>query len=294
MRPVATVPLNTPPELRALAEDVLTTVARVRFVSVGSLMAYAGPNGLSLDLLDVWCRTGLLHRDLVRPDPLRPDQVQYVAITSVGARALQAATGRHFEGLTRARLARSSQKRMHDVLCGEVALSVITLAKDGEVELVGVETDDRKLANVVHVAELGKEPERIVLQPDALVVTKGPLGNEALLVEVDRGTTAPKRMQARYKGYLAWQREFGPMRDFGTKALRVLTLVPNEARLEKLHAAAFEAHGERRSGFLVFGLQDDFTACTAERWLEPNVRPLGGDHEHRVRLLSPAPSARAA
>ena len=39
MRLVATVPLNTPPELRALAEDVLGAVARARFVSVGSLMA---------------------------------------------------------------------------------------------------------------------------------------------------------------------------------------------------------------------------------------------------------------
>jgi hypothetical protein len=294
MRPVATVPLNTPPELRALAEDVLTTVARVRFVTVGSLMAYAGPDGLSLDLLDVWCRSGLLHRDLVHPDPLRPDQIQYVALTTAGSRALQAATGRHIEGITPARLKRSSQKRMHDVLVGETALAVIALSKERQIELVGVETDDRKIATVVQVVETGREPERIVLQPDALLVTKGPLGNEALLVEVDRGTTAPKLMQTRYRGYLAWQREAGPQRDFGMKALRVLTLVPTEARLEKLHAAALEANGGRRSGFLPFGLLDDFTVFTMERWLEGAARPLGGENGQRARLLSPAPAARAA
>ncbi len=294
MRPVATLPLNTPPELRALAEDVLTTVARVRFVTVGSLMAYGGPDGLSLDLLDVWCKAGLLHRDLVHPDPLRPDQIQYVALTSAGSRALQAATGRHVESITPARLKRSSQKRMHDVLVGETALAVIALAKDGKIDLVGVETDDRKIATVVQVVGTGREPERIVLQPDALVVTRGPLGNEALLVEVDRGTTAPKRMQTRYRGYLAWQREAGPQRDFGIKALRVVTFVPTEARLEKLHSVALEANGGRRSGLLLFGLQDAFSIFTAEWWLELSARSLGSDNEQRSRLLSPAPTARAA
>jgi hypothetical protein len=294
MRPVATVPLNTPPELLRLAEDMLATVARVRFVSIASLMAYGGPDGLTPDLIDVWCKTGLLERGLVHPDPLRPEQIQYVSLTTAGARALYAATGRHVEGITPARLRRSSQKRMHDTLCGEVALSAISLAKDGAIELVGVETDDRKLATVVHVAEPGKEPERIVLQPDALIVTRGTRGSEALLVEVDRGTTAPKRMQTRYRGHLAWHAEGGPLRDFGTRSLRVLTLVPTQARLERLHAAALEASGGRRTGFLLFGLLDDYTVFTRERWLERSARPVGDDASRRVPLLAPTPGARAA
>jgi hypothetical protein len=294
MRLVATVPLNTPRELRALAEDVFGAVARARFVSVGSLMAYGGPDGLSLEVLDAWCRAGLLHRGRVQPDPLRPEEIEYVALTTVGARALHAATGRCVEGTTAARLKRSSQKRMHDVLVGEVALAVLALAKDGRIEIVGVETDDRKLAHAVHIAEPGQEPERIVLQPDGLVVTKGPMGHEALLVEVDRSTTAPKRMQLRYKGYLAWQKARGPVSDFGIGALRVLTLVPTNARLETLHAAALEANQGRRSGFLIFGLLDDVTVCAAERLLKLVARPLGGEPGQRVRLISPAvPSAAA-
>ena len=294
MRPVATVPLNTPPKFLQLAEDVLTTVGRVRFVSVASLMAYGGPAGLTPDLIDVWCKTGLLERGLVQPDPLRADQVQYVSLTTAGARALNGATGRHVEGITSARLKRSSQKRMHDTLCGEVALSVISLAKDRVIELVGVETDDRKLATVIHVAEPGREPERIVLQPDALIVTRGLRGNEALLVEVDRSTTAPRRMQTRYKGHLAWHAEGGPLRDFGTRSLRVLTLVPTQARLDRLHAAALEASGGRRTGFLLFGLLDDYTVYTRERWLERSARPVGNDGSARVPPLAPAPEAQAA
>lgn len=294
MRLLANVPLSTPPELRALAEDILTTAALARFVSVGSLMAYGGPRGLTLEMLEAWTRAGLLQRGRVQPDPLRLAEIEYLALTTVGARELERATGRRLEGMSPTRLKRSSQKRMHDVLVGEVALAVLTLHADREIDLVGVETDDRKLGNVVHLAEIGKEPERIVLQPDALIVTNGPRGKEALLVEVDRGTTAPKRMETRYRGYLYWQREQGPVRDFGIRALRVLTLVPNEARLGKLHGAALRANDDRRSGFLAFALQDDLSVCTAERWLEPVARPLGGGPEERARLLSPAPAARVA
>lgn len=294
MRLVANVPLNTPPELRKLAEEVLTAIARARFVSVGSLMAFGGPSGLTLEMLEAWCRVGLLHRGTVRPDALRDEEVAYVALTTVGARALHAATGARVEGVAPMRLKRSSQKRAHDVFVGETALAVLALARDEMIDLVGVETDDRKLVSVVHVAEPGREPERIVLQPDALIVTNGPIGREALLVETDRATTAPKRMGTRYRGYLRWQLEGGPFKAFGVKALRTLTLVPTEARLEQLHRAALEANGSERSGFLVFALQDVATVCTAERLLELSARPLGGEPAQRVRLLSPAASGIAA
>jgi hypothetical protein len=239
-------------------------------------------------MLDAWCRAGLLYRGKVQPDILKADAVDYVALTAVGTRALYAATGNRIEGMSGPRLKRGSQKRNHDLQTGEMALAVTSLAKEGRIDLCGVEVDDRKLATVIHIAERGREPERIVLQPDGLIVTKGRVGNEALLVEIDRATTAPKKMQVRYRGYLHWQREQGPRHDFGIGALRVLTLVPTKARLDKLHAAALAANDGRKSGFLIFGLLDDFTVCTAERWLELAARPLGGDPEQRVRLLSAA------
>lgn len=287
-------PMNTPPDLRAMAEDVFGAIAKARFVSVGSVMAYAGPDGLTLELLDTWRRAGLLHRGAVQPDPLQPDSVEYVALTTLGARTLAAAMGAAVRGMTPARLKRSSQKRAHDLGIGEFTLAVLALAKAYRIDLVGVETDDKRLATVVHLADIGKPAERIVLQADTLVVTRGRLGSEAVLVEIDRGTTAPQRMQTRYRGYLAWQRTDGPSRHFGIKALRVLTLVPDQARLDRLHAAALEANGGRRSGFLAFGLLDDFTVCTAERLLEPSVRSLGDDFTDRIHVLSSAPQPRAA
>lgn len=281
--------MGAPPELRALAEDVFTAVGRARFVSVESLLQYAGPDGLTRELLDAWCKVELLHRAAVQPDPLKPDAIEYVALTTEGARTLEAATGRAATGMTPARLKRSSQKRAHDLFVGELALAVLSLAKDGRIDLVGVETDDRKLAHAIHLATPGKAPERIVLQPDALVVTNGPRGKEALLVEVDRGTVAPGKMQDRYRGYLAWHRGDGPQRHYGIKALRVLTLVPRMARLERLHQAALDANDGRRSGFLAFGLQGDFTVATAERLLGPIVRPLGADSGALMPALSTAP-----
>jgi hypothetical protein len=230
----------------------------------------------------------------VRSDALRDEEVAYVALTAVGARALHAATGVRIEGISPARLKRSSQKRSHDVFVGETTLAVLALARDGKIDLVGVEANDRKLVSVVHVTEFGREPERIVLQPDALVVTNGPIGREALLIETDRGTTAPKRMGVRYRGYLHWQREGGPFKTFGIKALRVVTLVPSEARLEHLHRAALDANASERSGFLVFALQDVAMVCTAESLLELRARPLGSEVHQRVRLLSPASSIVAA
>jgi hypothetical protein len=293
-RLVATAPMGAPPELRALAEDVFTAVSRARFVSVESLMAYAGPDGLTLELLGAWCRVGLLTRAEVHPDPLKPESIEYVALTTEGARTLEAATGRAAGGMTPARLKRSSQKRAHDVFVGEVALAVLALAKEKQIDLIGVETDDKKLANVIFVCEFGKEPERIVLQPDALVVTNGSRGKEALLVEVDRGSIAPGKMATRYRGYLAWYRSDGPGRHVGTRALRVLTLVPTVARLERLHRAAFDANGGKRSGFLAFGLLGDFTVANAERLFGPIVRPLGADANSRVSAVTAAPAARAA
>jgi hypothetical protein len=287
MHLVANVPLNTPPELQGIAIEVLSAIARCRFVSTGSLMALGGPNGLTLGMVDAWCRVGLLSRGRVCPDPLQPKEIEYVALTTVGARALHSATGVKIEGIAAARLRRTSQKRAHDVFVGEVALAALALARDELIELVGVETDDRKLVSLVHIANVGQEPQRIVLQPDAMLVTEGPAGKEALLVEVDRGTTASKRMGVRYRGYLQWQREGGPFKVFGIKALRVLTLAPSEARLQQLHGAAFDANDKQRSGLLLFGLQDSASVCTAERLLDPVWRQLGSDPSSRARCVSP-------
>ena len=44
---------------------------------------------------------------------------------------------------------------------------------------------------------------------------------------------------------------------------------------------------------VAFGLLDDFTVCTAERFLERSVRPLGSAATERVPVLSRASAAHA-
>ncbi len=287
---VATTPLLVEPSDRAAAEYALRVLAQCRFVTRGSFLAALGPAGLLPQQIDDWVNAGLLFEGRVKLDPLAAEDVAYLALTRAGARALAAATGLRVEARTPAMLLRPSQKRGHDVCVGELALAVLTLAREGDIELVGVECDDKKLAFAVTLAEPGQAPEQLTLRPDAYIVARSAMGSVGFLVEVDRGTISPKTMARRYRAYLAWMRDHGPARDFGVKALRVLTVVPTEARLTALHDAAFGANHGKPSGFLLFALQDDLTVCTAERWLGPVALSLGAVPNHRTPLLPPRES----
>ncbi len=281
----ATTPLLVDTGDRALAEYALRVLAQCRQVTRNSFLAALGPAGLDPQQIDDWVRAGLVFEGKVQLDPLGTDDVAYLALTKAGARALATATGQHVEARTPAMLGRPSQKRGHDVCVGELALAVLTLARDGQIDLVGVECDDKRLTFGVTIAEPGTAPDRLTLRPDAYIVARSALGDIGFLVEVDRGTISPKTMALRYRGYLAWQRDHGPSRDFGIKALRVLTVVPTEARLKALHDAALLAHHNRPTGFLLFALQDQLSVCKAEWWLGPVAHVLGTLPQHRVPLL---------
>jgi hypothetical protein len=274
---VATEPLLATPDLRPLAEEVFTAVARSRFASIESLLAFAGPSGLNEDLVETWLRTGLLHLGVAVTDPIVGTQVRYVALTTFGASELSRTGAGHVEGISAARLRRSSQKRAHDVAIGDFALTILALARDGHVDLLGLETDDKKFGTSVVLAALGAAPRRIALQADLYLALRRPSGSAGLLVEIDRGTISVEKMEDKYRGYLAWWRTGGPLRDFGQKAMRVLTVVPDDRRLLKLHAAALVANEGKRSGFLIFMKEADVTPKDPQRLAEPVVRPLGSD-----------------
>lgn len=279
-------PMYAPPELRPLAVATLKAIATARFASRMSLMSLAGPDGLTPDLLDVWTKAGLLHEGSVQLDPLSPVTTTWYALTTAGARELGLVTIGTVKGISTGRLRRSGRKLAHDVLVGECVLAALTLAKDGALELMGVEADDTKLT--MSTVLPGPPPERAPLRPDALVMVRAERGPTALLVEVDRGTISRDRMQQKYAGYLAWHAQGGPERDWNVRALRILTIVPSEARLKALHDAALAANHARRSGLLLFALQRDIAAYHAERLLEPVAQSLGA--AERVPILEPTPS----
>lgn len=274
---VATQPLLVAREHHECAVRTLRTLARLRFVTRGSLLAWAGPLGLPADAIEGWIAAGLVHEGRVRLDPLVSEDTPYLALAPAGARAIASASGVQVEPVSRSRMKRTPQKRAHDIYVGETALTAIAAADDGLVDLIGVETDDRKLTLRVVLDEPGSTPEVVTLRPDALVVVRDGDHRSALLVEVDRGTISPKSMQRRYAAYLEWQRAGGAGRDFGTKALRVLTLAPTESRLKALHDAALASRSGRPCGFFLFALQDDVTPVLPERLIQPIALQLGSD-----------------
>ncbi len=287
MRIIATQPLFVADSDRTSAECALRALAICRFVPKASLHAAFGPRGLRLDIIDAWVKAGVLHEQLLRLDALHHEEARVVALTRLGARALESATGMHVESMSLARLRAGSQKRAHDTFVGETALAMMVLADTGDLELVGIETDDRKLAMSVLLAEPGRAPEHVSLRPDALVVIEGSRGRTALLIEVDRGTVSLDAMERRYRGYIAWHDEQGPMRDLGTRAVRIITIASSNAREDALHARALTANNGKRSGLMLFARQDDVSVCVAERLKQPIARPLGADDNERVPLIAP-------
>jgi len=290
----ATAPLFAAPIDRGPVEFALTCLAKVRFLSEDSLAALAGPRGFRRELTDDWVKSGIVHRGVVKTDVITGREVSYLALTTRGARALEAATGRHAEGVSAPALRRESQKRLHDLCAGEAMAAFMALQEQGAVDLLGVEVDCRKIGTSVVLSEPGRAPERVPLEPDGLVVvnTNGP---SALLMEMDLGSVSVDRMARKYAGFLEWMRQHGPERDFAIRALRVLTLAPTEKRLARLHDAALRMNHGQRSGFLVFGLIENVNVAYASRIFDPVVRQLGAKPNERVPLLSqPSPSVGVA
>ena len=274
MQLLATTPFLAPPDLRPLALETLSAIAQACFVSLPAVLAFAKPLGLTEEPFETWARAGFLHVGTVHLDPLLAEETRYVALTPAGAREM-GLSGRAVQGISAARLKRSSQKRAHDVFVGDTALAVLTAARFHGVDLVGLEADDRRLGTSAVLERIGKPPCRVALQADLFFAVREDGKLRGFLVEVDRGTIAPLRMAEKYAAYLTWWRSGGPERDFGLRALQVLTVARDARRLERLHEAALGANHGKRSGFLLFLDQKDVTPADAGRLKEPVVRVLG-------------------
>lgn len=146
---------------------------------------------------------------------------------------------------------RSRYTLAHDLLRNEFALVLEGLATRGVFVLHRWTTAREELATVGHVPGNGF-PARVPLVADGLAVLGLDGETTAILVEIDRGTIGVEKMCTKYRGYLAWFRDQGPMRRFGLKSLRVLTVAPSEARLKRLREAALRATDDRGSGLFWF------------------------------------------
>ncbi len=277
----AAEPFGVRPERETTARQALTALSRVRFASEAALLAFAAPLGFQLPDLETWCAIGLVRRSAVL-DGIGNEPVPYLTLGPRGARELAASGVGHVSAPAKAR---ASYKRLHDVQLGDFGLAVLALSRDRHIRLMGVQFDDRRLTTSAPVPGKGACITRIPLQADAYVLTETERGPVGLLLELDRATTSPKKLKDKYAGYLAWMRSQGPERDFGLKALRVVTIVPNGRRLEALHEAALQANGLRRSGFLLFVERCHVDVRDPGKLLQPIARPLGNRSDSHLPLF---------
>jgi len=273
-------PLAVARDFERHAIAALHALDLARFAPESDLLAAFAPEGLTTGTIDTWAAAGLVHRGRVVTDTVTATEATYLALTTAGARSLATVSGKASTGIRPSSLRRSPQTRAHEVAKGAAVLAFLALEREGRVSLVGIQADDKKLATSVFVKST-KGAERVGLQPDLLVVIRRERGNVALLVEVDRGTVSVRRMTAKYVAYTAWKAAGGPERDLGLRAVRIVTVVPNERRLTRLHDAALTATCGKRSGFFLFALQARFSAGAASVLLEPVARVTApGDADH--------------
>ena len=274
-------PLAVPAEHECLAREVLTSLAIVRIATAGSLLDAFASSGLTEELLDTWCAAGLLMKRNAFDD-LTAHALSCISLGRAGARSLAMATGRVIPAPKRVA---STRKTAHDAEVGDTGLAILALARAGHIRLRGVEFDDKRIGTSIATAIPGVGPKRIALQADAYVVrdtSEGPVG---LLIEIDRGTTSVKRLAEKYAGYLAWKDQGGPIRDFGVKAMRVVTIAPQKRRSRALHDAALAANYGKRSGFLLFLEREAIDVREPSKLLLPVARPLGNAPDARVPLF---------
>jgi hypothetical protein len=157
----------------------------------------------------------------------------------------------------------------HNLVRNEFALALEGLAARGVIVLHRFETAREKIAAVGHIATPGGSL-RVPLVADGLVVIAVGGETTAFLVEIDRGTIGIDKMRTKYRGYLAWFRDQGPLRRFGLKSLRVLTVAPTASRLKRLREAALDATDGRGNGLFWF-CPESAVDCLAPEALAASV-----------------------
>ena len=280
----ATRPFFAAPDIEPAVRTVCTALGIARFARESQVLAYAGPIGLTRDALEALVSSGVLRRGLFHPDPTAARAEPFLALGTLGARMLSEVTGLAVKGVGPAAMKRGSQKRAHDVDVGDFCLAVLALSREDQVKVLGLEADPRKVPVCLSAIKSRRGPERIALQPDVSVLSEGPHGPVALMVEIDRGTIGLPKMADKYASYLAWKEAGGPEKDLAVRGVRVLTVAPSDRRILALHTAALKANEGRRSGFLLFASRD--MLAEPGTLTAPCARPLGNQPDQMVPVFA--------
>lgn len=231
--------------------EAIEALARYEFLTARELAALVHADVAHVaDLMEGLAHDGLVERLVPHAGFEATTPAPAFALTRLGVRELARLDG-HDDRLV-PRTKRSPMTLAHDLERNTFGVVLELLARRKHLRLLRFETARSKIADVTHLLAQG-EVHRIPLVADALALVEVVGVRTGLLIEIDRGTVAARRMEEKYRGYHAWWREGGPHRRFGIESLRVLTVVPHKRRLRQLHAAALEATAGRGSGLLWFG-----------------------------------------
>lgn len=171
----------------------------------------------------------------------------------------------------------------HELARNDFALTLEELDARRCIRLHRWETRRTHLGDVAQVNDHG-HPIQIPLVADGLAVVEVEGVVTGLLLEQDQGTVSLERMSHKFQGYAAWWASNGPVRRFGLKSLRVVTVVPSEARLQRLRTAALDATNQRGSRLFWFARQEDIHP---DRLLGPVWQAAEHD-DHRLHLFADA------
>lgn len=90
---------------------------------------------------------------------------------------------------------------------------------------------------------------RLPVVPDSYFVLDTPLGRAHFFLEVDRGTEKRTQFQAKIEAYLEYYASGAYETRYGTKSLRIVTVVPSPQRLLQLQDVTEAVSGKRRFWF---------------------------------------------
>lgn len=260
--------LRLEPTIRSLA-----VLAAMRFVTLEDLASATAPTGTVREISTLVDR-GLLARLLLQRRLTDPSAIEVLTLTRTGARELAAALEADPASVpwsTKTTARRSTMFLDHTLARNRLALM---LARALGPKLLSWEHDADRLAD--SVASAGANiTGRVALVADGLAVVHGPRGAEGLLVEIDRGTERAAYMARKYAGYLTWWREGGPRRRFDLKALRLVTVTPDEKRAARLREAAIGVTGRQAAGLFWFA---DEAALMRDGILAPVWSTLRAEH----------------
>lgn len=240
-----------------LQARVLGLLAALRFIAADDLCVV----GVDADAVTKLVADGLVFSFRLQRRLTEEKPTQVLALRRNGARELARVldVDQHTVSYsTKSTLDRSAMFLDHQLAVGRFAvlLARALSATTAPARLLSWETDPDRLADAVLLVRDLRSFRRQPLVADALAVVQGPRGAEGLLVEIDRGTERPGYLGKKYAGYLAWWKDGGPLRRFDVKALRLMTIAPDEKRAERLREAGKDATAGRLSGLFWFAAED--------------------------------------